>query len=74
MPKERLSQELSKKIEHEKNTRTYADLAFADDMVIRREPNKTPLRSGGLILPRISTGSCTVLIITATRIRRKFFP
>ena len=42
MPKERLSQELSKKIEHEKNTRTYADLAFADDMVIRREPNKNP--------------------------------
>ena len=42
MPKERLSEELSKKIEHEKSTRTYKDLAFADDMVIRREPNKNP--------------------------------
>lgn len=42
MPKERLSEELSKKIEHEKNTRTYADLAFADDMVIRRQSNKNP--------------------------------
>ncbi|MBP3478486.1 MAG: HD domain-containing protein [Oscillospiraceae bacterium] len=42
MPKERLSEALSKKIEHEKSTRTYQDLAFADDMVIRREPNKNP--------------------------------
>ena len=42
MPKERLSQELSQKMEHEKKSRTYADLSFADDMVIRRTPNQNP--------------------------------
>ena len=42
MPKERLSQELSQKMEYEKKSRTYVDRAFADDMVIRRTPNQNP--------------------------------
>ncbi len=42
MPKERLSKELSQRIEHEKETRTYLNRAFADDMVIRRRENLNP--------------------------------
>ncbi len=42
MPKERLSQELSQKMEHEKKNRTFLDLSFGDDMVIRRSPNQNP--------------------------------
>ncbi len=42
MPKERLSQALSQKMEQEKKNRTYTDLSFGDDMVIRRTPNQNP--------------------------------
>lgn len=37
MPKERLSAELSQRIESEKNTRTYTDRACPDSMVLRRQ-------------------------------------
>ncbi len=42
MAKERLSEELSAKIEHEKLTRTYIDRSFADSRGIRRHSNNTP--------------------------------
>ena len=45
MPKEKLSAELSQRIEHEKSNRTYVDLAFPDSMVIRRRSHmaETPV-------------------------------
>ena len=42
MPKEKLSAELSQRIEHEKTNHTYADLAFPDSMVIRRQGFQAP--------------------------------
>lgn len=42
MPKEKLSAGLSQRIEHEKNNHTYADLAFPDSMVIRRQGFQAP--------------------------------
>lgn len=42
MPKERLSAELSRRIESEKNNRTYTDRAFPDSMVIRRRSDNSP--------------------------------
>ncbi len=42
MPKEKLSAGLSQRIEHEKTNHTYADLAFPDSMVIRRQGFQAP--------------------------------
>lgn len=42
MPKEKLSAELSQRIEYEKTNHTYADLAFPDSMVIRRQGFQAP--------------------------------
>ena len=42
MPKEKLSAGLSQRIEYEKNNHTYADLAFPDSMVIRRQGFQAP--------------------------------
>ena len=42
MAKERLSAELSERIEYEKRARTYADRAFPDSMAFRRHSNTTP--------------------------------
>ena len=42
MAKERLSEELSARIEQEKQTRTFIDRSFADSMAIRRHSNNTP--------------------------------
>ena len=42
MPKEKLSAGLSQRIEYEKTNHTYADLAFPDSMVIRRQGFQAP--------------------------------
>ena len=42
MAKERLSAELSARIEEEKLNHTYIDRSFVDSMAIRRHSNHTP--------------------------------